>query len=131
MMPSNEGLPPSSRVFRVLIVGGSYGGLAAALTLADLTRGHTARFNYDPQAKAPPTGIPIQITVVDERDGYCTSTYAEEELPYTKSTGRPPHWITQSPSVRKVRPPGLDTLYRYPGPEGPQYGIRPGQCDLY
>lgn len=71
-MPSNEGLTlVSPRVFRVLIIGGSYGGLATALTLADLTRGQTARFNYTPGASAPPTGIPVQITVVDERDGYC------------------------------------------------------------
>lgn len=74
-MPSNENLTPSSRVFRVLIIGGSYGGLATALTLADLARGQTARFNYNPEAKAPSTGIPLQITVVDERDGYCMSTY--------------------------------------------------------
>lgn len=70
-MPSNEGLVPGSRVFRVLIIGGSYGGLAAALALADLTRGRTARFNYNPDARAPQARVPIQITVVDERDGYC------------------------------------------------------------
>lgn len=70
-MPSNEALVPFSRVFRVLIIGGSYGGLAAALTLADLARGKTARFNCSPDAKVPQAQVPIQITVVDERDGYC------------------------------------------------------------
>lgn len=69
-MPSNEGAP-HSRVFRVLIIGGSYGGLAAALTLVDLTRGKLARFNFNPDAKTSENQLPIQITVVDERDGYC------------------------------------------------------------
>lgn len=72
-MPSNEALAPLSRTFRVLIIGGSYGGLAAALTLADLARGKAARFTYNPDAKAPQARLPTQITVVDERDGYCRS----------------------------------------------------------
>lgn len=70
-MPSNEALTPFLRTFRVLIIGGSYGGLTAALTLADLSRGKTARFSYNPDSKAPQARLPIQITVVDERDGYC------------------------------------------------------------
>ena len=70
-MPSNEALVPFSRVFRVFIIGGSYGGLAAALSLLDLSRGKKARFNYSPDAKVPQAQVPIQITVVDERDGYC------------------------------------------------------------
>lgn len=70
-MPSNDGVPTVARSFRVLIIGGSYGGLAAALTLIDLSRGRPARFNYSPDATPPSHRIPIQITIVDERDGYC------------------------------------------------------------
>jgi NADPH-dependent 2,4-dienoyl-CoA reductase/sulfur reductase-like enzyme len=70
-MPSNDGVLAAARAFRVLIIGGSYGGLAAALTLVDLSKGRVPRFSSNPDAKAPPHRVPIQITVADERDGYC------------------------------------------------------------
>jgi hypothetical protein len=70
-MPSNDFVRTVSRSFRVLVIGGSYGGLAAALALIDLSQGRIARFNSNPDTKAPAHRIPIQITVVDKRDGYC------------------------------------------------------------
>lgn len=70
-MPSNDFVRTVSRSFRVLVIGGSYGGLAAALALIDLSQGRIARFNSNPDNKAPTHRIPIQITVVDKRDGYC------------------------------------------------------------
>jgi hypothetical protein len=67
--------------WRVLIAGGSYAGLSAALNLLDLCGGRPPRFN--PAFKfedisAAFTGtltrrIPVEITIVDERDGYCES----------------------------------------------------------
>ncbi|KAF9253841.1 hypothetical protein DTO012A7_4947 [Penicillium roqueforti] len=69
-MPSNDFVRTVSRNFRVLVIGGSYGGLSAALTLIDLSQGRLPRFNCNPDAKAPTHRIPIQITVVDKRDGY-------------------------------------------------------------
>jgi hypothetical protein len=72
-MPSNEGLISLTRRFRVLIAGASYGGLSAALTLLDLSRGKLARFNYDSELKPPRHHIPVDITLVDEKDGFCTS----------------------------------------------------------
>ncbi|OQE20187.1 hypothetical protein PENFLA_c017G06901 [Penicillium flavigenum] len=69
-MPSNDFVRTVSRNFRVLVIGGSYGGLSAALALIDLSQGRLPRFNCNPDAKAPPHRIPIQITVVDKRDGY-------------------------------------------------------------
>lgn len=72
-MPSNDGALAAARALRVLIVGGSYGGLAAALNLNDLAQGRVARFDYSPDAKAPTSRVPLQITIVDERDGYCMS----------------------------------------------------------
>lgn len=58
--------------FKVLILGGSYGGLSAALNLIDLAEGRAAR-----QGNGVVPGhdgkVPVDITIVDERDGFCTS----------------------------------------------------------
>ncbi|KAJ5343711.1 FAD-dependent pyridine nucleotide-disulfide oxidoreductase [Penicillium brevicompactum] len=69
-MPSNDFVRTVSRSYRVLVIGGSYGGLAAALSLIDLSNARVPRFTYNPEAKPPTHRIPIQITVVDKRDGY-------------------------------------------------------------
>ena len=61
--------------FRVLVVGGSYAGLAAALNLQDLCSGLSPRCGPpvgDGDA-AEPQRFDIDITIVDERDGYCMS----------------------------------------------------------
>lgn len=55
---------------KILVAGGSYAGLAAALNLLDLCNGKAARFTPDDVTSDAPI-IPIQIKVVDERDGYC------------------------------------------------------------
>ncbi|KAK5789023.1 hypothetical protein VI817_008147 [Penicillium citrinum] len=68
-MPSNDGAPgTTSQSYRVLIIGGSYAGLSTALTLVDLSRGQIPRFSYDRDIPPPAHRIPVQITVVDERD---------------------------------------------------------------
>lgn len=72
---------PNPEPFRVLIAGGSYGGLAVAVNLLDLTRGLPARSGPKPaegdnefQTPRPPQPqIPVDITIVDERDGFCQS----------------------------------------------------------
>ncbi|KAH1297572.1 hypothetical protein KXV95_000734 [Aspergillus fumigatus] len=69
-MPSNEHLVSLARRFRVLIAGASYSGLSAALTLLDLSRGQPSRFNYDTEIKPPQHHIPVDITLVDEKDGF-------------------------------------------------------------
>ncbi|KAL4891566.1 hypothetical protein BDV59DRAFT_208978 [Aspergillus ambiguus] len=69
-MSPDERIRCASRPFRVLIAGGSYGGLGVALTLLDLCNGRVARFNHDNDAKPPGTTIPLDITIVDERDGF-------------------------------------------------------------
>lgn len=79
-MPSDEHLIALARPFRVLIVGGSYGGLSAALNLLDLSNGQRARFNYTPDAKPPASRIPVHITIVDERDGFCTPPFPVTRL---------------------------------------------------
>lgn len=57
---------------KVLVVGGSYAGLSAALNLHDLFNGKP-RSNRQEQvtAKATQPTHPIKITIVDERDGFC------------------------------------------------------------
>ncbi|GAB1213997.1 hypothetical protein ATERTT37_003153 [Aspergillus terreus] len=65
-MPSLEERPP----FKVLVVGGSYAGLAATLNLLDLCHGRKCRFNLDEADNGPGKKVPVHITIVDERDGY-------------------------------------------------------------
>ncbi|RGP77722.1 hypothetical protein FLONG3_4181 [Fusarium longipes] len=57
--------------FRVLIIGGSYAGLSAALNLVDLHRGLQPRQSREPciqQDQLP--NCDIEISIVDERDGF-------------------------------------------------------------
>lgn len=63
--------------FRVLVVGGSYGGLSVALNLQDLCRGKEPRCGPTPDKRhdIDQPSIPIDITIVDERDGYCRTLH--------------------------------------------------------
>ncbi|CAK7563792.1 MAG: hypothetical protein SEPTF4163_001669 [Sporothrix epigloea] len=64
----------ASTPFKVLVVGGSYCGLAAAFNLSDLCTGKAARAaaSYQGQEGIPKENPPIiaEITIVDERDGF-------------------------------------------------------------
>jgi thioredoxin reductase len=72
-MPSNEGPDVLQAGSRVLVIGGSYSGLAATVNLIDLCDGKQPRFTSTPtDVVSPKTKLPIDITIVDERDGYCT-----------------------------------------------------------
>ncbi|RMZ78272.1 hypothetical protein DV736_g6693, partial [Chaetothyriales sp. CBS 134916] len=53
---------------RVLIAGGAYAGIAAALNLLDLCHARQARGSRFPTDT--PTFVPVEICIVDERDGY-------------------------------------------------------------
>ncbi|KKA29548.1 hypothetical protein TD95_001664 [Thielaviopsis punctulata] len=56
---------------RVLVVGCSYAGLSAALNLLDLTSGLQPRIGHSPYKHHPQaTTLPVEITIVDERDGF-------------------------------------------------------------
>ncbi|KAI4718516.1 FAD/NAD(P)-binding domain-containing protein [Aureobasidium sp. EXF-10727] len=70
-MPSNEGPNVLQAVPKVLVIGGSYAGLAATVNLIDLCDGREPRFTSTPTgAISPKTKLPVEITIVDERDGY-------------------------------------------------------------
>ncbi|KAK8022072.1 hypothetical protein PG993_012839 [Apiospora rasikravindrae] len=61
MMDShNQGVRSTANPFKVLIAGGCYAGLAAAINLLDKCD------------SALDARIPVSITIVDERSGYCT-----------------------------------------------------------
>ena len=56
--------------YRALVLGGSYAGLSAALNITDLCDCRPARCG---RGDEPPTTekISVDVTIVDERDGYC------------------------------------------------------------
>lgn len=60
---------------KVLVIGGSYAGLSAALNLADLCKGlqprqSPTRYVHHPNLLA----CDVEITIIDERDGFCELT---------------------------------------------------------
>ncbi|KAG9762922.1 FAD/NAD(P)-binding domain-containing protein, partial [Aureobasidium melanogenum] len=70
-MPSNEGPNILQAIPRVLVIGGSYAGLAATVNLIDLCDGKQARFaSASTEEESPKVKLPLDITIVDERDGY-------------------------------------------------------------
>ncbi|KAL4941671.1 hypothetical protein BDV06DRAFT_177447 [Aspergillus oleicola] len=60
----------SQTPFKVLILGGSYAGLATALNLVDLCHGRRHRFSITDGDNGTRKRIPVQITMVDPRDGF-------------------------------------------------------------
>jgi len=64
-------IPVEAPRVRVLIAGGSYGGLATALNLLDLGDGLSPRMAYEPVEHHPDVPkVDYDITIVDERDGF-------------------------------------------------------------
>lgn len=94
-------LPETSNAVRVLILGGCYGGLSAAVNLLDLSQGYSPRMNSEPYTHHPnlPT-FNIEITIVDERDGYCKSLLlgpSSYTCPQTLTNCRPPNRFSHGP----------------------------------
>ncbi|KAH6704946.1 hypothetical protein VD0002_g5230 [Verticillium dahliae] len=57
--------------FRLLVAGGSYAGLSFVVNLLDICNGRSPRMAHEPYSHHPDfTRIPVDITIVDERDGY-------------------------------------------------------------
>jgi hypothetical protein len=59
------------RPAKVLVIGGSYAGLAATITLLDLCRGKTSTGSVLPEEVDSKFQTPVQIKLIDERDGFC------------------------------------------------------------
>ncbi|KIX01203.1 uncharacterized protein Z518_08928 [Rhinocladiella mackenziei CBS 650.93] len=59
--------PPRSP-YRILVLGGSYAGLAAAVNLTDLCEGKNSRTGIE--SSRPGSSMSVEITIVDERDGF-------------------------------------------------------------
>ncbi|KAI3392537.1 hypothetical protein diail_5548 [Diaporthe ilicicola] len=77
--------PQLDAPFKVLILGGCYGGLSAALNLLDLSEGPAERTGSGPDGK-----IPIELTIVDEKDGFYDAYAAKawvnyEDIPALKT----------------------------------------------
>jgi len=71
-MPSNEGPNTVQAVPKVIVIGGSYSGLAATVNLIDLCDGKPPRFTSTPSdVVSSKSKLAVDITIVDERDGYC------------------------------------------------------------
>jgi hypothetical protein len=59
---------------RVLVVGCAYGGIAAIVNLLALDNGKARQPIYPgPDFKAAKSRRGVEVTVIDERDGYCAS----------------------------------------------------------
>ena len=68
------GSVPTNSPVRVFIAGGCYAGIAAAVNLLDLANGRNPRheapdvdYPHHPDHKT----VDLEITIADERDGYC------------------------------------------------------------
>jgi thioredoxin reductase len=61
-----------SPTYKILIIGGSYAGLSAAVNLVDIHHGLQPRQSREPYVHE--RHLPnhdIEITIIDERDGFC------------------------------------------------------------
>ncbi|KAF5022061.1 hypothetical protein F66182_5888 [Fusarium sp. NRRL 66182] len=102
-------IPESSRAVRVLILGGCYAGLSAALNLLDLSQGLSPRMDPEPYIHHPELPrFDIEITIVEEKDGYyhvIGSPLALAESEYAKK-----NWVKfsdtpglQDPSINIIQ----------------------------
>ena len=72
---SLEGLSLGSP-HRILVVGCAYGGISAVLNLLDFAQGKSRQSVYPgPDFNGAQSRRGVDITVIDERDGYCASAY--------------------------------------------------------
>lgn len=59
---------------RVLVVGCAYGGVSAIVNLLEYSSGKARQSVYPgPDFKGAKSRRGVEVTVIDERDGYCAS----------------------------------------------------------
>ena len=103
-MPS--AVADNSPTVKVLVAGGSYAGLSTVVNLLDLGDGLSPRASPEPYAHHPDLAkVDFQITLVDERDGFCESRPSE----------RPDSWVLMVLSPRR------SPSYRIPPCPGGRY----------
>jgi hypothetical protein len=65
-----------SNPHRVLVVGCAYGGISAVVNLLEFSQGKARQSVYPgPDFQGARSRRGVEITVIDERDGYCASLY--------------------------------------------------------
>jgi hypothetical protein len=61
-----------SNPHRILIVGCAYGGISTVINLLEYSQGRARQSVYPgPDFKGARSSRGVEITVIDERDGYC------------------------------------------------------------
>jgi len=76
---------------RVLVVGCAYGGISTVVNLLELSQGKARQSVYPgPDFKGARSNRGVEITVIDERDGYCASLYPTSR----GSASSLPHLVT-------------------------------------
>jgi hypothetical protein len=64
-----------SHPHRILVVGCAYGGISAVINLLEYSQGKARQSVYPgPDFKGAKCSRGVEITVIDERDGYCASS---------------------------------------------------------
>jgi hypothetical protein len=106
--------------FRVLVLGGSYAGLSAALNLYDLCLNKDARCGTKREdlqdSPCPERTFVPDITIVDERDGFCKRSYAmlimvsSRQSVFSLTVPRSSHWLPISSCLGKLRRKGMGQI---------------------
>lgn len=117
--------------FRLLVAGGSYAGLSFVVNLLDICNGRSPRMAHEPYSHHPDfTRIPVDITIVDERDGYCwfrrLSLFARimTHLTFLRS---PPHRLSTRTCLVRLCCQDLDQVPRHPCSAEAEHSLRPRQ----
>jgi hypothetical protein len=105
---------PVQQPYRILIAGGAYGGVSAAVNLLDLSLGRPARLEPDKlPAEEARDGIPIEIHVVDERDGYCEIPQGHTHQATLTICTRSHHRFTSCSLVTRLCNEGMAKVRRH------------------
>ncbi|KAI5362738.1 putative FAD/NAD(P)-binding domain, FAD/NAD(P)-binding domain superfamily [Septoria linicola] len=87
---------------RVLVAGCSYGGMAFVVNLLDMCAGKPARGNYEQTPPIPEAlkGVPVDVHIVDERDGYYHLIGSPLAFACNESAAKFWHKFTEIPAIQ-------------------------------
>ena len=64
--------PHAEAPYRIVVVGGAYGGISTILTLIDLIDGKPLRTGMEPRfSSGLRTPRRLEVVLLDQRDGFC------------------------------------------------------------